>query len=80
MPSEVPDYPVPHQQVVHHYHGNGNSRESKLNAIILGVAAFGMTFLIGIGLWQVQRLIEKVDNLNDRIVRVEVKLGTQPPP
>lgn len=49
----------------------------KLNTIILSIAGSAISLLMVIGLWQVERIIEKMDNFGNRITRIETKLGIQ---
>lgn len=63
-----------HQTIEKHYHvQNGNG--SRLNNIIMGVAAAALSALMALVIWQMQRLIDKVEDFGYRITRLESKAG-----
>jgi len=63
-----------HQVIEKHYHQNGNGN-SRLNNIILTVAGASLALFMGLLIWQMQRVIDKVDAFGERITRLESKAG-----
>lgn len=51
--------------------------ESKLNSIILALTGAMLSLLVGIGLWQLERIISKMDDFAYRITRIEMKIGLE---
>lgn len=87
MDAQLPDDFDPHrgarvaQVIEHHHHGGNGNGNAKLNSIILALAAFGLSTLMGIALWQLNRVMDKQDTLtesqaqtNERLVKVETKV------
>lgn len=67
------------QQIIIVKSDNNGSGNSKLNSIVLGVASFAMGALLSLIIWQLNRLTDKVDDVNGRLIRVETKIGDQKP-
>lgn len=79
MDPKLPDDFDPHEdarvsQVIEHHHHGANGNGSKLNSIILAVAAFGLTTLMGIALWQLDRVMDKQDTLEEAQAQTNVQL------
>lgn len=60
------------------HQGNGRA---ELHKIVLGIAAFSLTALLGVAVWQFNRVIDKQEDLaqgqaetNERITKVETKV------
>ena len=64
------------QQIVYINRPAENSK--RLNSIILGIASFTAGALLSLIIWQLNRLTDKVDDVNGRLIRVETTIGAKP--
>lgn len=72
-PPDDPNFPAAVYEVrMNSGNTNGNG---KLNSIIMGFAAFGMSTLVGIACWQLTRVLDKQDRMSDVQSQQAVKLA-----